>query len=119
MGCIIRRLGSGARGAACGGRSDLPASRARAKAGAHGMSQRGGNVKHRGMITLGVLGVCACSGNDGVKVSVTSITVTPASAKVLVGWTLRLDATPKDASGIPLGAQAVSWRSVNPSIATV
>lgn len=76
-------------------------------------------MKHRGMIALGVLGVCACSGNDGVKVSVTSITVTPAVATVLVGWTLRLDATPKDASGIPLGGQAVSWRSVNPSIATV
>src|SRR5512143_2383656 len=71
------------------------------------------------MIALGVLGICACSGNDGVKVSVTSITVTPAAATVLVGWTLRLDATPKDASGIPLGGQAVSWRSVNPSIATV
>ena len=76
-------------------------------------------MKHRGMLALGVLGVCACSGNDGVKVSVTSITVTPATANVLVGWTLRLDATPKDVSGIPLGGQTVDWRSVNPSIATV
>ena len=75
-------------------------------------------MKHRGMIALGVLGVCACSGSDGVKVSVTSLTVTPSSATVLVGWSLRLEAITKDVNGVPLG-QAVSWRSDNPSIATV
>src|SRR5713226_2973034 len=62
------------------------------------------------------------SGTSAITVTsvpVASITVSPASANVLVGQTVQLIATPKDASGNPLSGRTVTWASNNTSVATV
>src|SRR2546427_5741376 len=48
---------------------------------------------------------------------VASVTVTPDTASVIVGYTIQLRATPKDAGGNVLSGLAVAWGSSNPSIA--
>ena len=50
---------------------------------------------------------------------VASVAVTPASASVLVGQTVQLTATPRDANGSALGGRAVAWSSSNNAIASV
>ncbi|HTD70324.1 MAG TPA: Ig-like domain-containing protein, partial [Gemmatimonadales bacterium] len=62
------------------------------------------------------------SGTASVTVSnvpVASVTVSPTSASLLVGQTVQLTATPKDANGNPLTGRVVSWSSNNTSVATV
>src|SRR5437867_9458777 len=53
------------------------------------------------------------------SVPVVSVTVTPAAPSVLVGQTVQLTATPKDANGNPLSGRTVTWSSGNLSVATV
>src|SRR5437879_6284477 len=53
------------------------------------------------------------------NVAVASVDVSPPSAAVVVGQTLQLAATPKDASGNPLSGRAVTWTSGNTAVATV
>src|SRR6266511_4239366 len=48
-----------------------------------------------------------------------SVAVSPATASILVGQTVQLTATPKDASGNALSGRVVTWGSSNNSIATV
>src|SRR2546425_57199 len=56
---------------------------------------------------------------DPPPVPVASITVSPATASVAVGQAVQLVATPKDASGIPLGGRVVTWATSNAGGATV
>ena len=53
------------------------------------------------------------------RVPVTSVTVTPPSANLLVGRTVTLTGTPRDARGGTLSDRPVSWRSSNDAVATV
>jgi len=50
---------------------------------------------------------------------VASVTVSPSSASVLVGASVQLGATPKDANGNTLAGRAITWASSNPAVATV
>ena len=50
---------------------------------------------------------------------VASVTVTPSSAAIVVGQTIGLTATPRDASGAPLAGRAIVWSSDNAAVATV
>src|SRR6266498_3244983 len=62
------------------------------------------------------------SGSAAVTVTplpVASVAVSPATASILVGQTVQLTGTPKDASGNALSGRVVSWQSSNGSIATV
>jgi uncharacterized protein YjdB len=62
------------------------------------------------------------SGTASVTVAnapIASVTVAPASASLLLGQTVQLTATPKDANGNPLTGRVVSWSSNNTSVATV
>src|SRR5437879_2606196 len=62
------------------------------------------------------------SGTSAVTVSnvpVASVVLSPATASVLVGGTVQLSATPKDAAGNVLTGRVVAWTSSNPAIATV
>ena len=62
------------------------------------------------------------SGTAAVSVAlapVASVTVSPSSASVLVGATVQLGATPKDANGNTLAGRAITWASSNPAVATV
>jgi len=53
------------------------------------------------------------------NVPVASVTVTPATANLLVGSTLQLTATLKDALGNPLSGRVVTWASDAPGVAAV
>ena len=62
------------------------------------------------------------SGSSAVTVtvqSVASVTVTPASASVVLGQTVQLAATPRDARGNPMTGQTVTWTSSAPAVASV
>jgi len=67
----------------------------------------------------------ACEGQSSpVAVTVTvvpvaSVSVSPASANVIVGQTAQLTATPKDASGNPLTGRTVTWSTSNAAVAAV
>jgi uncharacterized protein YjdB len=50
---------------------------------------------------------------------VATVDVTPATGSVMVGQTVQLTATPKDASGNPLTGRVISWSSANAAVATV
>src|SRR5207244_587993 len=52
-------------------------------------------------------------------VPVASVTVTPATAGLVVGGTVQLTATPKDANGNPLTGRTIVWSSSDNTIATV
>ncbi|MGH7673063.1 MAG: Ig-like domain-containing protein, partial [Gemmatimonadales bacterium] len=52
-------------------------------------------------------------------IPVASVSVNPATASVQVGATVQLTATPKDASGTPLGGRVVTWATSNTAAATV
>lgn len=54
-----------------------------------------------------------------VRPPVATVTLTPASATVETGKTVRLTATLRDASGTPLTGRQVTWTSLNPAVATV
>jgi len=53
------------------------------------------------------------------SVPVASVTVNPGSANLLVGQTVQLTATPKDASGNALSGRVVTWASGNTGVASV
>ena len=55
----------------------------------------------------------------GVPVPVASVTVSPATASILVGQTAQLTATPKDANGNVLTGRTVTWTSSNAGVVTV
>jgi len=62
------------------------------------------------------------SGAAAVTVSsvpVASVTVSPAAPSIMVGQTVQLTATPKDASGNVLTGRTVTWTSNNGGVATV
>ncbi len=62
------------------------------------------------------------SGTSAIAVTnapVASVTVTPATANLLVGATLQLTATLKDALGNPLSGRVVTWASNAPGVAAV
>jgi uncharacterized protein YjdB len=62
------------------------------------------------------------TGSASVTVSavpVASVGVTPSSANLVVGQTLQLTATPRDAAGNPLTGRVVTWSTTNASRATV
>ena len=54
-----------------------------------------------------------------VRVPVSRVEVTPASASLLTGATVTLAASPQDANGVVLGGRAVLWASATPAVATV
>jgi len=54
-----------------------------------------------------------------VAAPVASVTVTPGSASVQSGQTVRLTASPRDASGNLLGGRAIAWTSSNATVAAV
>src|SRR5207244_3333435 len=53
------------------------------------------------------------------NVPVATVTVRPASASLLMGATVQLTATPKDALGNPLSGRVVTWASDAPGVAAV
>src|SRR6266571_3090638 len=53
------------------------------------------------------------------RIAVASVDVSPPSATVLVGATVQLTATPKDAAGTPLSGRVVTWQTSDATIATV
>ena len=55
----------------------------------------------------------------GTNVSVASVTVSPASAGILVGATVQLAAVTKDSAGNTLTGQTQWWASGNTAVATV
>src|SRR5216683_3626 len=62
------------------------------------------------------------SGTSAVTVNgvpVASVTVSPATASIMVGQTVQLTATPRDASGNPLSGRVITWASSSPTVATV
>jgi uncharacterized protein YjdB len=62
------------------------------------------------------------SGTSSITVSaapVASVTVTPASSQIVVGQTVQLSATLKDASGNVLTNRVIGWSSANTAAATV
>jgi len=62
------------------------------------------------------------SGTSAITVTnvpVASVTVTPATANLLVGSTLQLTATLKDALGNPLSGRVVTWASNAPGVTAV
>jgi len=62
------------------------------------------------------------SGTSSVTVTmapVATVTVSPSPASVVVGQTVQLTATPKDANGNPLTGRVITWSSNNTSVATV
>lgn len=50
---------------------------------------------------------------------VAAVDVTPASPSIIVGSTVQMVATPKNASGQPLTGRTVSWSSGSPSLASI
>jgi hypothetical protein len=50
---------------------------------------------------------------------VASVTVTPATASLVVGQTVQLSAVPKDSAGTTLVGRTVTWTSSNASVATI
>lgn len=64
------------------------------------------------------------SGTSSITVTATaepvaSVEVTPGSASIVVGGTVQLTATPKDASGQPLTGRTITWGTDNSVAATV
>src|SRR5712692_8630139 len=53
------------------------------------------------------------------NVPVAAVTVSPATASVVVGQTVQLTATPKDANGNPLSGRVITWTSSAAGVATV
>src|SRR5690348_5444123 len=76
-----------------------------------------------------LLAVAVACGSDSVATdpgtkpppaaSVASVDVTPQTAEVGIGHTLKLNATPRDAAGNALSGRSVSWSSSNSSVASV
>ena len=89
-------------------------------------------VSSTGLVTAlsaGIAGITASGGGEQTTATITvvapvtapvaSVSVTPSTAGVLVGQTVQLTATPRDAGGAPLTGRTVTWTSSNLGIATV
>ena len=63
--------------------------------------------------------VCNFSLGGTTPAPVATVSVSPATANVLIGATVQLTATPKDANGTPLSGRVVTWASNNQAVATV
>ena len=96
----------------------------------HGTSaisvDRSGTLRASGPVAPGtawVVSRIATGLADSVGVSAIvpakSITITPASGRMLVGKTVALAAVPRDSTGAPLGGRAVVWSSSDPNVASV
>ena len=73
-----------------------------------------------GMTAAPVTGTAPASASPVMPSSkVTRLAVSPASADVLAGASLRLEVSATNATGQPLARRAVAWRSLDPSVATV
>lgn len=87
------------------------------------------SVSASGVVTAAAAGTASVTatsegvtGTTSVTVAVapvTSVTVTPATGSLIIGATLQLSATTKDAAGDTLTGRAISWSSSNTSIASV
>jgi len=87
------------------------------------------SVSGNGLVTGGAAGTATITasseGKNGTAaitvtlVPVASVSVSPASATVLLGQTVQMTATPKDANGSPLTGRAVIWASSAPGVASV
>src|SRR5262245_9098931 len=62
---------------------------------------------------------CGGGSENPAPGAVASVVVTPATASVESGSTLRLSASARDASGNALSGRTISWESSSTSIATV
>ncbi len=74
-----------------------------------------GNVQ----LTATIGGVDGTATVTVAAVSVASVSVTPGSASLVVGGTVQLAATARDASGNVLSGRAVAWSSATPAVATI
>jgi len=70
-------------------------------------------------ITATVDGVVGTAVVTVQPVPVASIVLEPASGSLIVGQSVQLTASPRDANGQPLAGRAVAWSSNEPSIASV
>jgi len=70
-------------------------------------------------ITATAEGKSATAKVDVVPVPVASVVVSPTTASLLVGGTVTLTATTKDAAGADLTGRTITWSSDNESVATV
>lgn len=78
----------------------------------------------RRLVSLAV--AAACSGDSGpvavppaASDAVATVVVTPSSASLVVGETVRLSATPRSVTGAVLSGRIATWQSSAPDIATV
>src|SRR5437867_10105890 len=73
------------------------------------------------LLSSGVLLLAACGGGGELTgpAPVASVAVTPAAATVVVGATVQLTATAKDAADNVLTDRTVTWTSSNAAVATV
>jgi uncharacterized protein YjdB len=80
-------------------------------------------VAFRGTLNVdavfGALSNVASGTTAAASVAVATVSVTPAPASVVVGQTVQLTATPRDASGNALTGHVVTWSSSNAAVATV
>jgi uncharacterized protein YjdB len=64
-------------------------------------------------------GTASFGATAALPAPVASVTVSPGTASVRMGDTLRLVATPRDAAGNPLPGREVSWSTSGPTLASV
>src|SRR5437870_978067 len=72
-----------------------------------------------GPLWLGILVLAACGGDHPMEPTRLSVTVSPPTVQRLVGGSLSLRATVKDAGGNTLPGHAVTWTTSNTAVATV
>ncbi len=72
-----------------------------------------------GLAALAWLGGCDSDPGGPPTPTVASVTISPASATLLVQTTRQLSATVRDANGTELPGRPVTWRSGNAAVATV
>src|SRR6266571_3808376 len=86
----------------------------------HKLSRRLALLRNALLLGLGVAAACDLQQLVGLlSGAVVSVTVSPATPSVLVGATVQLTATPKDANGNPLSGRTVTWATSSASMATV
>src|SRR5438128_7800701 len=72
-----------------------------------------------GPLWLGILVLAACGGDHPMEPTRLSVSVSPATARRLVGVSFSLRATVKDAGGNTRPGHAVTWTTSNTAVATV
>ncbi len=77
-------------------------------------------MRKSGFLCALLLVAAACSGSDGTAPLVaTSLAVSTSPSQVSVNGTAQASAIVKDQNGNPLTGQAITWTSLNPTIASV